>query len=101
MGPRFRKLSRELYGDSERSYATPSKIPLAWPSWPHAEKDVEISPKIAPRGVIRGAENYSRQFPAGRIGSDPSVSSVEHGARIYDASVKDVCEDCSAFLGAA
>ena len=61
-------------------------------------KDVEISPKIAPRGDIRDAEDYRRQFHDGRIGSDPSLSTVEHGARIYEASVKDVREDYSAFL---
>jgi len=98
LGPRVRKLSKELYGDSEGSHATPSEISLAWHAWPHAVKDVEISPKIAPRGVIRDAEDYRRQFPDGRIGSDPSLSTIEHGARIYEASVKDIREDYSAFL---
>lgn len=98
LGPRVRKLSKELYGDSEGSHATPSEISLAWHAWPQAVKDVEITPKIAPRGAIRDAEDYRRQFPDGRIGSDPSLSSLEHGARIFDASVKDVRENYAAFM---
>lgn len=98
MGPRVRKLSKEIYGDSEGSHATPSEISLAWHAWPNAVTNVEISPKIAPRGVIRDAEDYRRQFPDGRIGSDPSLSSLEDGAKIYDAAVKDVLENYAAFI---
>lgn len=98
MGRRARALSKELYGDSEGSHATPSEISLAWRAWPDAEKDVALSPKIAPRGVIRDAEDYRRQFPDGRIGSDPSLSSVAHGERIYAASVEDVREHFAAFM---
>ncbi len=98
MGPRVRKLSRELYGDAEGSHATPSEISLAWRAWPHAVKSVEMTPKVAPKGVIRGADDYRRQFPDGRIGSDPSLSSVEHGERLFDVAVADVSEHFSAFM---
>jgi creatinine amidohydrolase len=97
MGPRFRKLSRELYGVSEGSHATPSEVSLAWRAWPDAVKDVPMTPKIAPKGVIRGAEDYRRQFPDGRIGSDPSLSSVVHGKRIFAAAVEDIREHYAAF----
>ena len=60
IGPRVRKLSKELYGDAEGSHATPSEVALAWHAWPHAVRDVEMSPKVAPRGVIRDAEDYRR-----------------------------------------
>lgn len=98
MGVRVRKLSRDLYGDSEGSHATPSEVSLAWRAWPEAARQVEMSPKVAPKGVIRDAEDYRRQFPDGRIGSDPSLSSVEHGQRLYAAAVEDVRESYAEFL---
>ena len=98
MGPRARKLSRELYGDSEGSHATPSEVSLAWRAWPQTVKTVAMSPKVAPKGAIRDAADYRRQFPDGRIGSDPSLSCVEHGERIYHASVEDVRESYAAFV---
>ncbi len=98
MGPRVRKLSRELYGDAEGSHATPSEISLAWRAWPEAVRDVAMSPQIAPRGVIRDADDYRRQFPDGRIGSDPSLSSIVHGERIFEAAVADVSEHYAAFV---
>lgn len=98
MGPRVRKLSKELYGDSEGSHATPSEVSLAWRAWPETAKTVEMSPKIAPKGVIRDAADYRRQFPDGRIGSDPSLSSIADGERLYEAAVADVSENFAAFM---
>jgi len=98
MGPRVRKLSRELYGDSEGSHATPSEVSLAWRAWPEAVKQVEMTPKVAPKGVIRDAVDYRRQFPDGRIGSDPSLSSAAHGEQLYAAALEDVRESYAAFV---
>lgn len=100
-GPRTRKLSREMYGDSEGSHATPSEISLAWRAWPNAAKPMKLTPEIAPKGVIRDAEDYRRQFPDGRIGSNPGLSSVADGERILAVAIEDVREDYAAFLGEA
>ena len=81
MGSRFRKLSKELYGDSEGSHATPSEVSLSYYAYPDFVKTAEMSPKIAPKGPIRDAVDYRNRFPDGRIGSDPSLSTVEHGGR--------------------
>ncbi|MGY9055891.1 MAG: creatininase family protein [Alphaproteobacteria bacterium] len=101
MGSRFRKLSKELYGDSEGSHATPSEVSLSYYAFPDFVKKVVIEPKIAPRGPIRDADDYRRRFPDGRIGSDPSLSTVAHGERIFKASVEDVAEDLKAFVDEA
>lgn len=101
MGRRAREMSKELYGDSEGSHATPSEVSLSYYAFPDFVKQAAMSPKIAPRGTIRDADDYRRQFPDGRIGSDPSLSTVEHGERIFNASVEDVIEDLKAFVDEA
>lgn len=98
MGPKVRQLSKDLYGASEGSHATPSEISLAWHAWPDAAKPMKLDPEIAPKGAIRDAEDYRRQFPDGRIGSNPGLSSVEHGARIFAAAVEDVRAHYAEFL---
>lgn len=98
MGPKFQRLSRELYGDAEGSHATPSEVSLAWRAWPDAAKPMTMTPEVAPKGVIRDAEDYRRQFPDGRIGSNPGLSSIADGERIFAASIEDVREDYAAFL---
>jgi creatinine amidohydrolase len=98
MGGRTRKLAKELYGDSEGSHATPSEVSLSYYAFPAFVKQAAMTPKVAPKGSIRDADDYRRQFPDGRIGSDPSLSSVEHGERLYRASVEDVAEDLAEFV---
>ena len=41
-----------------------------------------------------------RRFPDGRIGSDPSLASVEAGEKLYNAAVDDIAEKYRAFLTA-
>lgn len=101
MGARFRALSKELYGDSEGSHATPSEVSLAWRAWPESAKPMKMDPEIAPKGVIRDADDYRRQFPDGRIGSNPGLSSIADGERIFAASVEDVRDRYRAFVNEA
>ena len=42
--------------------------------------------------------DYRRRFPDGRIGSDPSLSTPEHGEQIYQAAVADMIEVYRAFV---
>lgn len=100
-GKRVGAVSKELFGDAEGSHATPSEVSVSWFAHPEAVKRAEMSPKIAPKGTIRDAADYRRQFPDGRIGSDPSLASVEAGRRLYEAAVEDVLEDYRAFAGEA
>ena len=55
--------------------------------------------KVAPTApqFFEGAD-YRRRFPDGRIGSDPSLSSPEHGKRLYDAAVLDMIDAYTTFL---
>jgi len=97
-GRRVGVLQKELFGDADGTHATASEVSLSWFARPHAVKQVEMSPKIAPRGPIRDAEDFRRRFPDGRMGSDPTLASVEAGEKLCAAAVDDVREDYLRFL---
>jgi len=91
-GRRVTELSRELFGDAEGWHATPSEISLTWYAHPDKVRDDDLTPRRAPFGAIRDAADYRSTFPDGRIGSDPSLASVEHGKRLFEAAVEDALE---------
>ena len=98
-GPRTRALATELYGDAEGGHATCSEVSLAQYYRPQAIKPARMSPHVAPtsHGFFDAAD-YRARFPDGRIGSAPSLSSPEHGCRLYAAAVEDMVEAYQSFL---
>ncbi len=92
-------LCAELYPSGHGSHATPSEVAVTYFAHPEAIKVVEMSPKIAPSGPIRDAEDYRRRFPDGRIGSDPSLARPEDGARLVELSVQAVRAEFASFAG--
>jgi creatinine amidohydrolase len=80
-------LSRELFGTAEGSHATPSEVSVTQAAYPEAIKTAVMEPKVAPTGPIHDSRDYRRRFPDGRIGSDPSLASPEHGQRLIAAAV--------------
>jgi creatinine amidohydrolase len=97
-GRRVNELQKELFGDADGTHATASEVSLSWFAHPEAVKQVEMEPKVAPRGPIRDAEDFRRRFPDGRMGSDPSLATVEAGEKLCAAAVDDVREDYLRFL---
>ena len=98
-GPRATALAKELYGDANGSHATAAEVSLSQHYQPQAIKYAQMSPKVAPRSSgFFDCADYRRRFPDGRIGSDPSLSTPEHGAELYKASVADMVEVYRAFL---
>ncbi|HRK69465.1 MAG TPA: creatininase family protein, partial [Hyphomonas sp.] len=68
--------------------------------WAYPERErskTPMSPKIAPSGTIGDAVQYRRDFPDGRIGSDPTQSSVEDGGKIVAVAAKCVLEEVARF----
>ena len=57
-----------------------------------------MEPRIAPTGSFADAEDYRRNVPDGRIGSDPNLATPEHGKRIYETAVTDVARDYEAWV---
>ena len=98
-GPRSSALAKEYYGDANGSHATASEVSLSQHYHPESIKHAQMSPKVAPKSKgFFDCADYRRRFPDGRIGSDPSLSSPEHGARIYTAAVADMVEVYQAFM---
>ena len=69
-GRRVRALSRELFGGSEGSHATPSEVSLTFFAYPDAIKHAPMTPRIAPTGPNHGCGRLSPSFPrrAHRLG---------------------------------
>ncbi len=95
---KVKAISRELYGDQEGSHATPSEVSLTWAVYPEAVRHMKMTPEVAPRGEFTDANDYRRNFPDGRIGSNPSLSSIEAGKRLWDAAVADLADDLASFV---
>jgi len=92
------KLCNELYPVGHGSHATASEVSVTYFGYPdRARPEVEMSPKIAPNGKIGDAVQYRRDFPDGRIGSDPTQSSAEDGQKIVEAAATAVLEEVKRF----
>jgi creatinine amidohydrolase len=98
MAPGVRALSKELFGSAEGSHATPSEVSLSYFAYPESVKKVDMAPAIAPTGRFYDAADYRRRFPDGRIGSNPSLASVEAGRRLYETAVTEIATEYERFL---
>ncbi|MBT3910266.1 MAG: creatininase family protein [Rhodospirillaceae bacterium] len=96
-----RELALELYGDAEGSHATASEVSLTYHLFPGAAariKDAPLMPEIAPEGKIYDADDFRRSFPDGRMGSNPKLSTAEHGARFLEIATDELAESYQAFV---
>jgi len=86
-------LSRELYGSSEGSHATPSEVSMTWHLFPEAARPMRLEPEVAPSGEFADAADYRRRFLDGRIGSNPGLATAEAGKRLLDLAVVGLTAD--------
>ncbi|WP_323760611.1 creatininase family protein [Maricaulis sp.] len=89
---------RKLFPVGEGMHATASEVSVTYYAHPHAIKQVEMSPKIAPVGGFSDAADYRRRFPDGRIGSDPSQATPEKGAEIVSCAKQALIAECTRFF---
>jgi creatinine amidohydrolase len=97
--PAVKNLSRELYGNAEGSHATPSEVSLTWHAYPEAARQMTLQPTVAPSGEFTDAEDYRRNFPDGRIGSNPGLATAEAGARFLAAAADFLAQDYRGWVG--
>ncbi len=93
------RLAKELYGDREGSHATPSEVALTQYLYPESIKSSKLDPNnLSSERKILGAADFRRRYPDGRMGSDPSLATPEHGQQFFDLSVKDLTASYLEFL---
>lgn len=97
-GKEVGRLSKSLYGNAEGSHATPSEVSLTYYIHPECVKNINTPLTAAPVGEIRDALNFRSQFSDGRIGSDPSLATIEAGEKVCNAAIKDVYDKYLAFI---
>lgn len=97
-GRRVKELAAAWFKTAEGNHATPSEVALSFYAFPDAVKSAPLSPCIAPDGEFRDAGDFRARFPDGRMGSDPSLASVEKGERLCRAAVADLIESCHEFI---
>jgi creatinine amidohydrolase len=104
MGQQVGEISKQEFGDDEGSHATPSEVALTYFGFPEDGARVSqapLDPPRAPKGVIYDADDYRRQFPDGRIGSNPSRATAAIGERIFNAAIDELCDDYQDFIDKA
>jgi creatinine amidohydrolase len=92
------QLAKELYGNQEGSHATPSEVALTQYLYPEAIKQAILSPEVASGQPIYGAVDFRRRYPDGRMGSNPSLATPEHGQQFYERAVKELSSSYLQFL---
>lgn len=96
--PTVRKLRKDLYGAREGSHATPSEVAVTYFAHPDRATTAELDPAVAPNGSFTDAHHFRRSFPDGRMGSDPSLATVEQGQRLVEAAAADVAREVGLFI---
>ena len=91
-------LIRELFAGKEGSHATPSEVSVTLHAYPEHRHSRPLDPAIAPNSLFFGAQDFRRRHPDGRMGSDPSAASPEHGKRIADTAIADLAQHYKGFI---
>ncbi len=92
------RLAQELYGNQEGSHATPSEVAVTQYLYPQSIKQAELVPLTGAGHRIYGAADFRRSYPDGRMGSNPSLATPEHGRQFYDVAVTELITSYQQFL---
>ncbi|MFQ3622083.1 MAG: creatininase family protein [Acetobacteraceae bacterium] len=95
------RLSKEFYGDRLGTHATPAEIALTQHLHPEAIKHAAMDAVTPTRRRFTDALDLRELHPDGRIGSEPSLATPEHGRALYEAAVADCSAAWTAFMAEA
>lgn len=88
---------KKAYPKGHGSHATPSEVALTFFAYEGHIKNAPLEPKIAPNGSFTDAADYRKNFPDGRIGSDPSLATAEDGGKLVDLAKAALVADFGKF----
>ncbi len=91
------KLANQQFPVGHGSHATPSEIAVTQWAYPHAIKNANYAPQIAPSGPIREASDFRARYPDGRMGSDPGLATPEKGGELVKLAAQSLIADVKAF----
>lgn len=92
------KLAKELYGNQEGSHATPSEIAVTQYLYPESIKYAPLEALVTSGHSIYSSIDFRRRYPDGRMGSNPTLATPEHGKLFYDLAVKELGSSYLEFL---
>jgi creatinine amidohydrolase len=98
MSHAVQKLVQEFYGDREGLHATPSEVAVTMYAYPQSIKTVALDPIVRTDGHIYSAADFRQRYPDGRMGSDPSLATIEQGQVLYETAVRELARQYDDFL---
>jgi creatinine amidohydrolase len=92
--PKVQEKASELFGDREGSHSTPSEISVTMYIFPGLlEKAPGFDPKKKPLKYLPSGRQFREIFPDGRMWSDPSLASEEHGKMLFELAVEELVRE--------
>ena len=98
--PAVRAMAAEMFGDREGGHATPSEVSVTMAAYPDDVKTIDGPLDIEScrsRG-IPASEEFRKLYPDGRMGSDPSLATPEHGQRLIACAVQALSAQARALI---
>ncbi len=99
LGP-VHRLAKQFYGGKEGAHATPSEVALTQYVYPDFIKCAPLTAEVSSQYKIYGARDFRRRYPDGRMGSDPSLATPDHGKQLYELAVQELSQVYGDFLKA-
>ncbi|MGB0560284.1 MAG: creatininase family protein [Spirulinaceae cyanobacterium] len=90
--------AKALYGSQEGSHATPSEVALTQYAYPEHIKTAPLSETVNSGHSIYSAADFRRNYPDGRMGSNPALATPEHGQQLYELAVQELSESYRKFV---
>ena len=92
--PAVQEKAKELFGDREGSHSTPSEISATMHIFPGLlEAAPKFDPKKEPLKRMPSSKQFREMFPDGRMWSDPSLASQEHGKTLFEIAVAELVKE--------
>jgi creatinine amidohydrolase len=97
--PSVVELYENFYGIAEGQHATASEVSVTQYLHPDHIKHAVLDPPVAPDSShFYDARDFRRRFPDGRMGSNPGLSTPEHGRLFHEAATHWIADAYKAFL---